>query len=224
MGDSVAYYGDGTLGTLSFELMEGFSGTTQINLIENIFRFEGGGYERYEVLSSFAITSDSAPVPVVGDFDGNGKIDFIDFFVFADAFGGTDPRFDLDGSGQVDFGDFFLFADNFGKEVREKLFVLARRFLGLPSSPVLGNNYPNPFNNETTIPYQIDQPGEVVIEIFDVQGQRIKSLVHGYHQRGKYQVKWNGKDDQDRNVSSGVYLIRMRKDFFSVVRRTMLLK
>ena len=53
------------------------------------------------------------------DFDGNGTIDFSDFFQFADAFGkpGTDESaaFDLDGNGQVDFGDFFIFADAFGK-------------------------------------------------------------------------------------------------------------
>ena len=44
---------------------------------------------------------------------------FDDFFLFADAFGGTDTRFDLDGSGLVDFGDFFIFADNFGKKTSD---------------------------------------------------------------------------------------------------------
>ena len=53
--------------------------------------------------------------PLTGDFDMNGRVDFDDFFLFADAFGGTDPRFDLNGNGRVDFDDFFLFADNFGK-------------------------------------------------------------------------------------------------------------
>ena len=48
------------------------------------------------------------------DFDGDGAVGFSDFFLFADAFGGSDPRFDLDGSGAVDFGDFFLLADHFG--------------------------------------------------------------------------------------------------------------
>ena len=48
------------------------------------------------------------------DFNGDGKTDFVDFFLFADAYGGTDPRFDLDGSGTVDFVDFFKFVDAFG--------------------------------------------------------------------------------------------------------------
>ena len=48
------------------------------------------------------------------DFNGDGRTDFIDFFLFADAYGGTDARFDLDGSGRVDFADFFKFVDAFG--------------------------------------------------------------------------------------------------------------
>ena len=49
------------------------------------------------------------------DFDGDGTTGLSDFFLFADAFGGSDPRFDLDGNGAVDFADFFLLADRFGK-------------------------------------------------------------------------------------------------------------
>jgi hypothetical protein len=51
---------------------------------------------------------------IAGDFDRNGLVDFADFLMFADAFGGTDPKFDLDGSGVVDFGDFLIFVGNFG--------------------------------------------------------------------------------------------------------------
>ena len=48
------------------------------------------------------------------DFNGDGRTDFADFFLFADAYGSTDPRFDLDGNGRVDFADFFRFVDAFG--------------------------------------------------------------------------------------------------------------
>ena len=48
------------------------------------------------------------------DFNGDGKTDFVDFFLFADAYGGTDAKFDLDGNGTVDFADFFKFVDAFG--------------------------------------------------------------------------------------------------------------
>lgn len=53
---------------------------------------------------------------MTGDFTGDGVVDFSDFFIFGDHFGGTDPRFDLDGNGSVDFGDFFIFADHFGQK------------------------------------------------------------------------------------------------------------
>ena len=48
------------------------------------------------------------------DFNGDGRTDFVDFFLFADAYGGNDARFDLDGNGTVDFADFFRFVDAFG--------------------------------------------------------------------------------------------------------------
>tara|TARA_Y100001960_G_scaffold304400_1_gene357498 strand:+ start:129 stop:344 length:216 start_codon:yes stop_codon:yes gene_type:complete len=55
-------------------------------------------------------------------------VDFEDFFMFADAFGITNPAYDLDDSGRVDFGDFFVFADNFGrKDEVAKLIVLAEQ-------------------------------------------------------------------------------------------------
>lgn len=56
----------------------------------------------------------SSPAPASTDFNGDGRTDFADFFLFADAFGGADARFDLDGSGTVDFADFFKFVDAFG--------------------------------------------------------------------------------------------------------------
>ena len=69
------------------------------------------------------VLSGSGTTALRSDFTGDGKVDFDDFFLFADAFGakrdgaGYDPKFDLDGDGAVDFDDFFLFADDFGKKL-----------------------------------------------------------------------------------------------------------
>lgn len=57
----------------------------------------------------------AASAPLVSDFDGNGAVDFEDFFLFAAAFGGKDARFDLNQDGIVDLSDFFRFAEDFGK-------------------------------------------------------------------------------------------------------------
>ena len=85
------------------------------------------------------------------DFDGDGEVEFSDFFLFAEAFGGSDPRFDLDGSGSVDFADFFLFAEHFGQPARAKLMALASERIGLPEGPQLWPNAPNPFNSGTVL-------------------------------------------------------------------------
>ena len=53
------------------------------------------------------------------DFDGNGKVEFNDFLLFAQAFGGTHAKFDLDGGGQVEFSDFLIFARFFGQNAPE---------------------------------------------------------------------------------------------------------
>ena len=112
--------GDRTLGTLSFELLEGFADSTELVITEISFRqLDGEDYIQI-VRSTSTITSRSLAGLLIGDFDGNDQVDFQDFFLFADAFGGRDPLYDLDGNDQVDFQDFFLFVDNFGREVKRK--------------------------------------------------------------------------------------------------------
>ena len=59
-------------------------------------------------------TSTSAPAQTSTDFNGDGRTDFVDFLLFADAYGSTNATFDLDGNGTVDFADFFKFVDAFG--------------------------------------------------------------------------------------------------------------
>ena len=63
----------------------------------------------------------TATAKATSDFNGDGATNFVDFFLFADAFGGSDPRFDLNGNGSVGIEDFFLFVDQFGEPARAKL-------------------------------------------------------------------------------------------------------
>ena len=143
------------------------------------------------------------------DFDGDGETGFSDFFLFADAFGGSDPRFDLDGSGSVDFGDFFLFADHFGNPARGKLLALARVMIGLPDGPQLQQNAPNPFNSETLISWFQLRPGLARVEVFALTGQRVAVLHQGPKKAGVHRVHWDGRDDRGRTLASGVYLYRL---------------
>jgi hypothetical protein len=104
----------------------------------------------------------------------------------------------------------------------------------------LHGNFPNPFNPETTIRFTIEndksppnpplQRGEskggnhVEIYVYNVRGQRIRTLVNGYHTVGEHQITWNGTDDNGREVSSGVYFYRMITGDYVETRRMVLMK
>ena len=151
----------------------------------------------------------TATAQATSDFNGDGETGFSDFFLFADAFGGSDPRFDLDGSGSVDFADFFLFADYFEDAARGKLLALARELIGLPDGPQLRQNHPNPFNSETVISWFQLRPGRARVEVFALSGQRVAVLHQGPQKAGVHRVHWNGRDDRGRPLASGMYLYRL---------------
>lgn len=120
LGSDAKYSGDGVLGTLSFEILEDFTGSANLVITQINFRRVDGVEDKQTVRSLATLTSEVLVEELPGDFDGNGKVDFSDFFLFADGFGGSDPKYDLDKSGGVDFSDFFIFADNFGREAQAK--------------------------------------------------------------------------------------------------------
>jgi len=163
---------------------------------------------------------------VVGDFNGNGSVDFLDFFMFADAFGNPDeePIYDPDGSGSVDFLDFFMFADAFSSEGWAKLFALAEEMIGLPRALSLSQNYPNPFNSATTIDYALRSASRAVLEVYDLTGQRVRELVDHFHDEGRYTVSWDGLDTEGKPLSSGVYLMRLQALDRVETRKMMLMK
>ena len=168
---------------------------------------------------TFTATAEASP-----DFDGDGETGFSDFFLFADAFGGTDPRFDLDGSGTVDFGDFFLLADHFEDPARGKLLALAREMIGLPDGPQLQQNAPNPFNSQTVISWFQLRPGPARVEVFALTGQRVAVLQQGPQKAGVHRVHWHGRDRRGRPLASGVYLFRLVTDESVQTRKLTLLR
>jgi len=95
---------------------------------------------------------------------------------------------------------------------------------GVPREFALDPNYPNPFNSSTTIRYRIAEPGRVRLEIFDIQGQKVKTLADGDVGPGVYQVEWDGTDASGKRVATGVYLARLQKSTASLVHKMLLLK
>jgi hypothetical protein len=94
----------------------------------------------------------------------------------------------------------------------------------LPEDYRLSQNFPNPFNPQTTIKYQIPVSDHVVIEVFNLMGQKIATLVNESKNAGFYDVLWDGKDDYDVSVSSGIYVYIMRSGNYVKKMKTIFLK
>jgi hypothetical protein len=79
----------------------------------------------------------------------------------------------------------------------------------VPVDPTLVQNYPNPFNPETVIRYGVAERSPVTVEIFTLLGQKVRTLVNGVQEIGRYQAAWNGKDDDGRALTSGTFICRV---------------
>ncbi|MGH1365554.1 MAG: FlgD immunoglobulin-like domain containing protein [Calditrichia bacterium] len=98
---------------------------------------------------------------------------------------------------------------------------------GIPLLPVdysLAQNYPNPFNPETVIRYRLNQQTEVSLQVYNLLGQMVKTLVAGSQDVGEHSVRWDGRDSNGYPVSSGVYLYRLTADEFTATRKMMLVR
>jgi hypothetical protein len=81
--------------------------------------------------------------------------------------------------------------------------------LGRPTTYQLGQNYPNPFNAGTTVRYALPTAGRVLVEIFNLRGQRVRVLADATLEAGYHFARWDGKNVYGQDVGSGVYLCRM---------------
>ena len=93
-----------------------------------------------------------------------------------------------------------------------------------PTEFALLQNFPNPFNPETTIKYNLAESADVHLQIYNVVGQVVRTLVAERQSAGRYQVRWNGTDDRGMAVSSGIYFYHVSAGKFQDVRKLMLLK
>ena len=94
----------------------------------------------------------------------------------------------------------------------------------LPVAYELEQNYPNPFNPATEISFSLPEQTHVNLEIYNVLGQRVITLVNEQMEAGAHEVTWDSKDNDGSSVASGIYLYRLNTDKFSQSRKMMLLK
>ena len=98
-----------------------------------------------------------------------------------------------------------------------------------PEETALLPNYPNPFNPETWIPYQLAEPAEVTLRIYAINGELVRTLALGHQSAGIYQTRnraayWDGKNDIGEPVASGVYLYTLTAGEFNATRKMLIIK
>jgi len=98
----------------------------------------------------------------------------------------------------------------------------------LPRTPgwyKLDQNYPNPFNASTTIHFELGKLSTVSMTVFDLRGNKIRSLIRNKEMRpGGYNISWSGKNEFSQPVSSGIYLLELRVDQFRQIQKMVLLR
>lgn len=94
----------------------------------------------------------------------------------------------------------------------------------MPTRFALDQNYPNPFNPTTVIRYALPSRSHVTIEVFNVLGQRVRTLLEGDKPAGYYTATWDGSDSRGKGVASGIYFYRIKAGDFIATKKMVLLK
>lgn len=140
------------------------------------------------------------------------------------------PLWDMDGDG---INEWATIASTWGDSSQGKIYFLKgdARITSVDDDPLqilrnfsLEQNYPNPFNPSTKISYRLPVASEVVLEIYNLLGQKIATLVSQKQAAGEYSVTWDGTDDAGRLVSTGAYIYRMKAGDFVQTRKLLFLR
>jgi hypothetical protein len=103
------------------------------------------------------------------------------------------------------------------KYVQEEVFIEEGYRSDIVQLFILSQNYPNPFNPQTVIEYSLNSPSQVMLRIYNIKGQLVKTLIDGHREKGFHQISWDGKDEKGKKTSSGIYFYQLKiKDYVEV--------
>lgn len=102
--------------------------------------------------------------------------------------------------------------------------VLEERQQTQPTNSALGRNYPNPFNAETIIPFELTEAADVTLTVFNLSGQGVADLVQGFRLAGTYHARWDGRGEDGHHLASGTYLLRLQTGTLTQTRKLLLLR
>jgi hypothetical protein len=94
----------------------------------------------------------------------------------------------------------------------------------IPQTTALTGNYPNPFNPSTSIKFQLAEPGFTTLNVFNIKGQLVNSLISEQLSAGKHEINWDGCDNRSRPLGSGIYFYSLAVDGNKFSRKMLLLK
>ncbi|MBN1754696.1 T9SS type A sorting domain-containing protein [bacterium] len=94
----------------------------------------------------------------------------------------------------------------------------------IPDSYTLAQNHPNPFNATTTISFGLPEDANVTLEVYNVLGDKVVTLLNGEETAGFKTVMWNGRDAADNSVATGIYFYQLKTDKFSSIKKMILMK
>jgi len=175
------------------------------------------------------------------DVNSDGSVDLLDANYVGTNMGGSitpEPGLylDVNDDGEVDFLDLVLVGAHFGEKYGESGGILAPArplsqdaLAPFATSYQLLQNYPNPLNPDTWIPFIMPQGGEVTVSIYSLSGKLVRRLELGYRERGFYiskdrAVYWDGTNEIGESVASGVYFYHINSGNFSAVRKMLVAK
>lgn len=93
-----------------------------------------------------------------------------------------------------------------------------------PVAFALQANYPNPFNPTTRIPFSVDKTQHIKLEVYNISGQRVRTLLDAPFAKGHFEATWDGRDSTGKQAASGVYFYRLQGETSSSIKQMLLLK
>jgi hypothetical protein len=190
----------------------------------SFLRVDASWIERTKITPRDAGEDNAAAIGAQGDQFGYSVAISGDFAI-------AGARYDDTLEGGPDGGSAYMYhsSTDLNVPLPVELALLAATTLGQVKRTALLQNFPNPFNPETWLPYALATDAPVTIGIYDVQGQFVRQLDMGEQQAGGYFSRekaayWDGKDQLGRAVSSGIYFYTLTADSFHATRRLLILK
>ena len=252
--------GDGTLATITFEVVEVKASTVTLSEVALV---DPDGELSYPQIENGEVTE---PPQLVGDVNADGVVNIQDLVIVGSNFGKTGQNAaDVNGDGVVNIVDLVLVAGAFGTTaappalhthaltmltatdvqgwltqargldrtdatLQRGVIVLEQLLAALtPKETTLLPNYPNPFNPETWIPYQLATDSDVTLTIYTSKGAVVRRFELGHQPAGFYTARaqaayWDGRNASGEVVASGVYFYQLRAGDYSALRRMVIVK